>query len=418
MKFDVVIIGGGLSGLTSGIRLAQEGKKCAIISSGQSALHFSSGSFDLLNHLPDGTAVSSPVKAIDKLADIAPMHPYSKLGSEKFGTYSSRVVSFLESAGIHVGGDSQKNHYRITPMGILKPTWLTLNEYATSPTVDKLPWKRAALFNVEGFLDFYPRFIMDEFSKSGLECEVHIFSFPALLLLRRNPSEMRAANITRVLDKETHFRELAEVLRNGSENSDVIFLPAFLGFSDSGLIKRLSEAVGKPVYVLPTVPPSVPGIRTQEQLHSCFLHHGGVFMMGDMVTRAEYDGDSIKAVYSYNHGDIPFRADEFILATGSYFSQGLIANRSEVYEPVFGLDVNYDKSRDKWYSPNLFDKQEYESFGVRTDASFRALKNGKSISNLYVSGAVLEGFNPIKEGCGSGVSLLTSLYIADNILSK
>ena len=41
MKFDYIIIGGGLCGLSAGIRLAEQGKKTAVVSSGQSALHFS-----------------------------------------------------------------------------------------------------------------------------------------------------------------------------------------------------------------------------------------------------------------------------------------------------------------------------------------------------------------------------------------
>ncbi|MGM9620222.1 MAG: FAD-binding protein, partial [Bacteroidaceae bacterium] len=48
MKFDNIIIGGGLSGLLCGIALAREGCHVAVIAAGQSTLHFSSGSFDML----------------------------------------------------------------------------------------------------------------------------------------------------------------------------------------------------------------------------------------------------------------------------------------------------------------------------------------------------------------------------------
>lgn len=79
MKFDTIIIGGGLSGLVCGIKLAQQGERCVIVSSGQSALHFSSGSYDLLNALPDGTVVDNPLSALPHVIKQMPQPSLCKI---------------------------------------------------------------------------------------------------------------------------------------------------------------------------------------------------------------------------------------------------------------------------------------------------------------------------------------------------
>jgi glycerol-3-phosphate dehydrogenase subunit B len=58
------------------------------------------------------------------------------------------------------------------------------------------------------------------------------------------------------------------------------------------------------------------------------------------------------------------------------------------------------------------------NFGVATDAEFRVSKEGQTLSNMYAVGAVLSGCNSIKEGSGAGVSILTSLYVADRIIKE
>ena len=418
MKFDTIIIGGGLSGLISGIYLSQRGQRCVIISSGQSALHFSSGSFDLLNNLPDGTSVQKPLDAISELVKQAPTHPYAKLGETKFKELAQQAEEFFKNAGISTQGNHEENHYRVTPMGTLKPTWLTLKNLLISENEKCLPIQHPGIFNITGFLDFYTRFIADEFLKMGAKCSIHSINFPALENLRKNPTEMRSVNIARIFDKQENIKELARILKAESGDCDSIILPAITGLNREDVVDYLRKEINKPIYLLPTLPPSVPGIHTQQKLRSVFQQNGGVFMLGDNVLCADIKGNRISQIYSFNHGDIPFVGQNFILATGSYFSQGLIASTEKIYEPIFDLDVTFTPNRTQWYNSDVFDTQPYQSFGIKTDSTFRCTREGKIFENLYAAGAILEGFNPLKEGCGAGVSILSAMYIAEQILSK
>ena len=74
--------------------------------------------------------------------------------------------------------------------------------------------------------------------------------------------------------------------------------------------------------------------------------------------------------------------------------------------------------RATWYKRNLFEDQPYMSFGIATDSSFKAIKDGNHVENLYVVGSVLGGCNALKEGSGAGVAILTSLYVSSLILNR
>ena len=149
MRMDTVIIGGGLSGLTCGIALAKRGQRVTIIASGQSTLLFNGGSMELLGYV-DGKAVTAPLEAIGTLPQ---GHPYSKIGADNIAGLADEAKQLLADAGINVEGNATANHWRITPMGVAKPAWLTLSENVRIDSLDKLPAKRVALMCIRGYFD-------------------------------------------------------------------------------------------------------------------------------------------------------------------------------------------------------------------------------------------------------------------------
>jgi len=408
MKFDTIIIGGGLSGLVAGIELSRKGQKCMIVSAGQSALHFFSGSLELCG-LED-----EPSKAMEQLPQ---SHPYRKIGLDSALTLAERVKPLFAEVGVNFKGNTERNHWRITPLGVLKRAWLTLDEYASVPSAGVMPWKKVALLNVDGFLDFHTSYVAAGLAEKGVECVVKGISMPELERLRHNPTEMRSTNIAKTLTGEL-IGKLAARINEHAKEVDAVLMPAVVGLAGNADVVRLREKVDRPLHFLATLPPSVPGIRLQMMLRKHFQKLGGVYMLGDAVKEGVFDGNCLKGIRTVNHGDTCFKADSFILASGSFFSKGLVSDIDGVREPVFGLDVDSITERPQWYRKDMFEAQPYMTFGVATDSLFRAGKNGQPVINLYATGSVLSGCHPMKEGSGAGVAILTALHVADTILKN
>ncbi|MFA8434999.1 MAG: glycerol-3-phosphate dehydrogenase subunit GlpB [Marinifilaceae bacterium] len=413
MKFDSIIIGGGLSGLTCGIKLAEQGRKCAIVSSGQSAIHFFSGSFDLLGQV-DGQEVKNPMESMITLPDT---HPYQRVGLENISRLAAETPQLLERAGLKFSGHPDQNHYVLTPMGTMKPTWLTLDDFTRFEQNDSLPWKQTVIINFSGFLDFHTLFIQDGLKKLGVKAQIKNIAMKEFEAIRRNPSEMRSTNIAKVFDQGDALDEFVKKVNILSEGAEVVILPAVFGLFTKDVADELKAKVNKPVVLLPAIPTSTPGIRSQILLRQRFQDLGGTYLLGDIVNEGTFKNNRLVGIQTNNHGDIKFEADQFVLASGSFYSKGIVANHDKLYEPIFGLDVDGNADRAQWFDEKFFNDQPYMHYGVKTDKHFRALLKGEPIENLYVAGSVLGGANALKEGSGAGISLLTSLHVAEQILA-
>lgn len=412
MKFDTIVMGGGLSGLTCGIALAEAGQNVAIVATGQSSLHFGSGSLDLLGFDTEGNPVTNPLESINSLPQ---GHPYKKVGDVSL--LAAQAQKLLDDAGIKTSGKATLNHGRLTPLGAVKPAWLTLNEYLTVEG-GKLPWTKVALMNIIGYLDFPTKFIADGLKNMGTEVDVKPITLPELNEARKSPTEMRATNIAKVLGNEDIVLRLAAEINSKAGDVQAVLLPAVLGIKNDMLAQLLAKQVGKPMHFVATIPPSVPGTRMQALLRKRFEALGGTFLNGDRAVAGEIAGDSLKSISTEKLEGTKLEARNYVLATGSFMSRGIVSDYEKVYEPVLGLDVDYIADRAQWTRDNVFDAQPFMEFGVKTDDTLRVSKDGKTLVNVYAVGQVLSGNNKVKLASGEGVDMLTALSVAHNITKK
>lgn len=415
MKFDNIIIGGGLSGLLCGIALAREGRHVAAIAAGQSTLHFSSGSFDILGYDADGQVVTSPFEAIKQLEA---SHPYHLVGIENVPLLATQALRIFTECGLSGQGGVAHNHFRMTPIGSLRPTWFTLDDYLTVQTPQAFPYKKVLLVNVPGFMDFPVSLITEGLHRLGAEVETALVSVPSLMHRRQSPSEMRSANLAKVLARDKKLQQIAARINKAATEVEAVIMPAIVGMDSQEAVAFIRSRVQKPLHFVSTLPPSVPGVRVQTLLRKHFANLGGVYMLGNTVTGGHVEDGRLRYVETSLLPDERLEAEDFVLATGSFASDGLKSNYERVFEPIFDLDTTAPADRMQWVTLSVFDDQPYRSYGVKVNASMQAQKGGQTISNLYVAGAVLGGHNAAKLADGAGVDMVTALRVAQYILEK
>lgn len=426
MKFDSIIIGGGVAGLSCAIRCAEAGMKTAVIAAGQSALHFSSGSVDVLSRLPNGEQVSEPFSSFGDLKDQCPSHPYSKLGELQCREAINWYQDVMARCGVYLTAQAdEKNHYRVTPMGTFRSTWLsqqTVHQFPQEQLVQGLA--EIALVTVDGFRDFQPQLAADNLSKlsafEGVKIKTAAVELPDFDNMQRNPCEFRSIDISRVLRDETKLHAFAKSMIQQVGKADLVVLPAIFGNGDgAATIKLLEGLTGFKICELPTMPPSLLGIRLEEAMKSHYKHLGGLILAGDEVLNGEFDNHRLVKIFTRNHEDIPLVADHFLLASGSFFSKGLSAQRHEVSEPIFGLDMADSTHRDHWYQPQFFTPQSHPfmKMGIDCNNQLNPSINNQVINNLYCAGAILAHYDPVQEGSGSGVAISTGYYVAQQMIN-
>ena len=427
MNFDVAIIGGGLAGLTCGIALQQRGKRCVIINNGQAAIDFASGSLDLLSRMPDGSVVENINENLTALRTALPAHPYSLLGAEKVIAKAQDFERLANALNLDLIGSTEKNHWRVTGLGSLRGAWLSPNSVPTVQGNETFPHKRIAVLGIEGYHDFQPQLLAANLvlNPQFAHCEVTsgFLNIPQLDELRQNAREFRSVNIAQLLEHKLAFNDLVSEIIESAQGANAVLLPACFGLENQEFMNALRDATKLALFELPTLPPSLLGMRQRIQLRRKFESLGGLMINGDSALNAHFEGDRVHCIKTRLLEDEEIIADNFVLAAGSFFSKGLVSEFDKIYEPVFesdiiGVEGFNDKDRFSWTNHRFANPQPYQSAGVAINEHCQVQKCGQFLANLYATGNVIGGFNALELGCGSGVAVVTALAVADEILAK
>jgi glycerol-3-phosphate dehydrogenase subunit B len=191
-----------------------------------------------------------------------------------------------------------------------------------------------------------------------------------------------------------------------------------LGMRDPhAVLMDLQHRLGLWVFEIPTLPPSVPGMRLYEILRSALRAAGGRLVLGAEVVSHRRDGERVSEVITRAAGrDLSYAAPWFVLASGG-FASGAIELDSHwiTHDRVLGLPLRGAPGPgDMRFVRNYLEDQPIARAGIAVDAQLRA----DGAQNVLVAGASLPGAVPWREGSGEGIALASGLRAAQVIAGR
>jgi len=381
-EYDVIVIGAGVAGLTAGAFLAERGYRVAAVTQGEPTVCLSTGCIDVCSHDHD------PLHGISHLPD---EHPYHLITGEGIKKAIERFGKIMETMGLPYVGSSENNRRVLSALGTYKTTCLAPVTMASSP---QNAHDALHIVTFSGLRDFYPGYIISR---------------------RRNVSQSVCdAGVTTTMgiaakfEQEGFLETFIDWLEQLNIKADRIAFPAVLGLESAAqIIRKMEERLGRPVFEIPTLPPSMPGRRLFNALKDYFRRQGGAIYWNWPVSGVEKAGKVIEAVVTPSEGrPKSLNAKAFILSSGSFVGGGLTARRDRICENIFDLPVYVPGPRESWHEEDYFSLDHgIGKAGVIVDASFRAKEAPRE--NVFICGAVIAYAEILKNGCGHGLALAT-----------
>jgi len=417
---DVLVIGSGLAGLMTAWRASSHGHKTSVITKGWGTPYWSTGTIDIFGYQPDDylNKVDSPLAFLEKYIKSNPDHPYALAGLNALERAINSFLMLCDVSGYPFHGTLDTNMSIPTSLGTLRPTCLVPETMLAGDVAQRSPM---LVVGISRFFDFFPAIVADNLNAQGILAQDITLELKSVQY-RKFVSGVVLAHL---FDDPEFRQEVIDALKPKLGRVGRIGFPAVLGMKYPMKVKEhLESSLGLPVFEIPGLPPSIPGIRLQNLLVGAIEKNHGSVNNGMEVSKASSDGKIITATWSEAAArQIQHNAKDYILATGGILGGGIITNHDGyAQETVFGLPVNYPEQRTQWFQNEFLSKGSHPIYktGLRIDSAFHPVdkKNDVIYQNLYAIGSVIGNYDAIRERSLEGIALATGFVVGESLIAS
>ena len=400
-RADVVVIGAGLAGLACAAELAEAGASVFLAAKGIATTHWTHGGLDVAapwgaRSMRDGVALLARAEG----------HPYGWLASDADAAVAAHLVRTDAEGLSHAGSLDTPLTPIPTAVGALRPA--AILPCAQAAALE--PWGATGLLVVgfRRFIDAWAAYAAGNLSRTAWpDGPAEIRGIDVELPDTAQLHNMGPQTLARFFDDPAWRQHALAAIGAALPVGDWrIGLPAVLGIERHAEAHADVEAVlGRRAFEMPSLPPSVPGMRLFEALRRRILAHGGRIQVGFDVVSVETERRRVMAIHTEAASrTLRLAADAFVLATGGIAGAGVRAEPDgTLVERVFGLPVAAP-ARESWFSDDPLQPHPLEAAGIEVDDRLAS----PELDNLRVIGSALSGMHYLDQRCGDGVALASA----------